>query len=87
MAPGRKRLTTYIFSLLKDGYKRHQIENYLIEHNHSRHFVKEIVAETVKMHRSMIIMKLLVLLLAGTIICLFCTLFTTMPAYMESSIP
>ncbi len=87
MAPGRKRLTTYIFSLLNDGYKRRQIENYLVEHKHSRHFAKEIVAETIKMQRSMIIMKVVVLLLAGTIICLFCTLFTTIPSYPQSILP
>ena len=87
MAPGRKRLSVYISSLLKDGYRRKQIETYLIEHGHNRHFVKEMVTETIKMHRSGIVIKVLIFLLAGSIIFLLCILYTTMPYFAQNPLP
>lgn len=87
MAPGRKRLSTYILSLLEDGYRRKQIETYLVEHGHSVQFVREMVNETVKMRRSRRILKGLALLLAGAIICMLCALFADMPAIALSSQP
>jgi uncharacterized membrane protein len=87
MAPGKKRLSVYITSLLHDGYKRKQIESYLVEHGHSRAFVQEMVAETIKLQRSRTIMKGLALLLAGAIICLLCSLFADMPWFAKSTMP
>ena len=84
MAPGSKRLSIYISSLLKDGYRRKQIENYLIERGHNRHFVKQMVAETMKMHWSGILIKVLIFLLAGSIIFLLCTLYTTLPYFTQN---
>ena len=87
MAPDRMRLGTYISSLLKDGYKRTQIENYLIEHGHNGHLVKELVTETIKIHRSRIILKALAVVMAGVIICMLCMVYTTMPSYNQNPIP
>jgi len=84
MAPGRKRLSIYISSLLKDGYRRKQIEKYLVDQGHNQQFVKHMVTETMKMHWSGIFIKVLIFLLAGSIIFLLCTLYTTLPYFTQN---
>ena len=87
MAPGRKRLSTYIIALLNDGYRRTQIETNLVEHGHNTQFVKEMVSETIRMRRSRLLLKFMVLLLAGTIICLLCALCMNIPGLAQNNLP
>ena len=84
MAPGRKRKSVYINSLLKDGHRRKQIERYLIEKGYSQHFVKQMVAETIKMRWSDFLVKVLIFLAAGSIIFLLCSVYASMPYFIPN---
>ena len=80
-------VSQYILSLLNKGQKKEQIETELLDKGHEEYFVKQVVAETIKMRHAKMRSQGLMLILAGAVVCLMSCLQTLSGSFTESSFP
>lgn len=79
------KVNEYIFAQLQDGRGREYIEQQLIEQGHEVRFVKEIVAENVKLHYTRRRTQGLFFILAGAVVCFLSCVLTLMHAFSQAS--
>lgn len=76
-----------ILTLLGSGKTRTEISEQLTAQGHDAYFVKNIVAETIKLHHAKSRTRGLVLVGIGAVICLLSCVFTIVMSYMGGSAP
>ena len=80
-------VSQYILSLLNKGQKREQIETELLGKGHEEYFVKQVVAETIKMRNAKLRSQGLMFILAGAAVCLISCILTLSGSFTQSSFP
>ena len=87
MAAEQETLGKYVTGLLEEGQGREQITLHLLEKGHDERFVKELVAETQKLHYAKKRAGALGLILGGAFICFLSFLLTITSSFSHGSFP
>lgn len=87
MIAEKESVSKLVSSMLHNEMSRDEIETQLLEQGYEAAFVKELVAESVKMRDLKRRTQGLALILSGAVICFFSFLFTITSSYTHSSFP
>ncbi len=85
MKPEEGKVNEFVYSMLRDGKGREYIEHELIQLGHEERFVKEIIAETMKLHNTRKRAEGLVFILAGAFVCFLSCALTLMHVFSQES--
>ena len=77
----------YVISMLDQGLKRDHIITHLMDNGHEETFVKQLVAETVKLRDARRRSNGLALILCGAFICLMSFILTITSSFTHGSFP
>ena len=77
----------YVMNMLNDSRSRAEIEATLLQKGHDEKFVKELIAETVKLRDAKRRSQGLVLILTGAVICFSSFLLTITSSFTHTSFP
>ena len=87
MVSEKVSLADLVFSLLEDGKSREDIEMTLREQGHDDKFIKDLVAEVVKLRYSKRRMQGLMFIMIGAVVCFLSFLLTITASYTSTSFP
>jgi hypothetical protein len=87
IATEKESLGIYVLSLLDKEQSREQIETHLLEKGHDEKFVKELVAESIKLRYAKRRAQGMGLILAGAVICFTSFLLTITASFTHTSFP